>query len=142
MLLVEPGEPLLHEAERLPSYAVDARASDSFVSEQPGLLEHLKVPRCGRPRVRETVCEVTCGTLTPAHMDGEEDLPARRMRERCDHCIQRREAFLGVGLLQSVVATRSSLASVMRSITASIGSHTAITAGVWCAIPDASSSRH
>ena len=92
--------------------------------------------------MRETTGKVSRRALPAPQVDGEENLSPRWMRERRDHRIERIQAGLGVGPSQSVVATRSSLASVMLSMTASMGSQTAMTAGVWCASRDASSSRH
>ena len=126
----------------MPVQPVDPRPPHSFVVEQPSGLEHLKVPRRRRPCMRETTGKVSRRALPTPQVDGEENLSPRWMRERRDHRIERIQAGLGVGPSQSVVATRSSLASVMLSMTASMGSQTAMTAGVWCASRDASSSRH
>src|SRR5262249_27860811 len=124
--------------EPRPLDAVDARPPNLFGAQKAGLLEHVKVPRRGRPRAREARRDIAGGHRPAAEGDGEQDLTARRVRERLEHGFERLEPGLRVECQWS----GSRLTSFMPSSSGPMGSHTAMTSGVWCAMPDASSSFH
>jgi hypothetical protein len=82
------------------------------------------VPRRRRPFVRKTPRDLAGGRRA-AQMDRQQDLPPRRVRQRGDDGVERRE-LLGCILCQ----TGSTSQIVSSSSTGPIGSHTAITSGV------------
>ena len=134
---IEPGEPLTEKAEAFEVDLVELVAALSFLEEQTCLDEHSEVTRRRGPGVVEAAGDVARGHRA-TQMDGEQNLAPRGVGDRGTDRFECRE--LGFGL--QAQASGSSVVSVMVSRCGPIVSHTAITAGIWCALSAAFSSRH
>lgn len=117
------------------------------------MFESAEVTRRGGPRVLEAGGELPRRRGAPSKVKRQQDLSTRRMRQGVDDTIehlelrQRRKGRRGVrrpGLGSGLPRLQSSSTSQITSSssTGPIGSHTAITSGVWCARSDACPSFH
>lgn len=88
-----------------------------------------------RPLVLEAARDLTSRGHSTAEVECEQDLPTRGMSECGDYLVERFELLFGI-------QAGSTSQMVSSSSTGPIGSHTAITSGVWCAMSDASPSFH
>lgn len=84
------------------------------------------MPGRRRPLVREATRDFT-RRGGPTKVNGHEDLSPRRMGQRGNDGVERRK------LLTRVAQSGSTSQIVISSSTGPIGSHTAMTSGVWCA---------
>src|SRR5215813_268860 len=133
--LAEPVEPVAHQRQPLLVHRVVALAAALLLPQQAGLLEDAQVPRGGGPLVRKACGDGAGRDVASAKVNRQQDLSPRRMPQRGDDLIQRLQLLFG--------GQRSSTSQMRRSAsTGPIGSHTAITSGVWCATSDALPSFH
>lgn len=83
------------------------------------------MPRRRRPLVREATGDLA-GRRGPAKVDRQQDLPSRWVRQRGDDGVERRQL-----LVRFQCQSGSASQIVSSSSTGPIGSHTAMTSGVW-----------
>src|SRR5208283_3406252 len=93
--LVKPGKPVVEQSEPRLIDGVDPRPPTLLVLQESGVLQHAQVAGGGGPRVREAGRDVTRRHF-PAKVDGQEDVPARRVRQGGEDSLQRLQACLGM----------------------------------------------
>ena len=109
------------------SQPAPAAAPALLAPHETRVLEDAQVPCRRRPLVRKTTGDLPRGGRA-AKVDRHEDLPPRRVCQRGDDGVECRQ-FLG-----SIVCQAGSTSQIVSSSsTGPIGSHTAMTSGVWCA---------
>src|SRR5581483_11186326 len=88
---IEPLQPVFHDVEPCFVQGVNATSAVPFLSEKAGILEDANVARRRGPRVREASGDRARRHRSSPHLHGEEDLTARRMRERREDGLEIRE---------------------------------------------------
>jgi hypothetical protein len=132
----EPAKPLANEREPTRIDGIHASPPAPLLSQEARVLEHTQVTGRRRPFVGKATGNFACSRLT-AEMDSQKDLPSSRVRQAGYNGVKRRE-FRGGAIRQS----GSTSQIVSSSSTGPIGSHTAMTSGVWWAISLARPSFH
>jgi hypothetical protein len=96
LFLIEPFEPILNQLKRRVVLSVKSDPPLLGSGDEAGLLEHPQVTRRSRPGMPKTSGDLTGRHLAAAEMDGHQDLPARRVTQSSQDCIELLEPFLCV----------------------------------------------
>ena len=100
---IEPREPFTDHVQLLPVHGVAAHSTLLFYAHEPSRFQHLQMARGRRPGMLEARCDFTGGDLAATHVNGQQDLAPRWMRERGDDCIELCELLIGAALRHSAV---------------------------------------
>ena len=116
-VLRKPLEPIPHQLESPAIDVVDAHTSPLFVIEQPGRLEHLDMPRRGRPGMFEHIGNLAGGHRSAFEVQRQHDPAPGRVSERGENRLVRVHPRLRLPLrspfqTRSFAATRDDIFSL------------------------------
>jgi hypothetical protein len=94
LFLIEPFQPILNQLKRRVILLVKPDPPVLRSGDQTSLLQDPQVTRRRRPGVPKTSRDFSGRHLAASEMDGHQDLPARRVTQSSQDCVELLEPFL------------------------------------------------